>query len=85
MATKMKTEGKNPEAIAKFAQAARLKNGKSNRTGTTATRETSPIPSDPNLQHEAATAVLREGSTGEDGHSEELIKQLPDPILDHHK
>ena len=78
-------EGKNPEAISKFAQAARLKKGESNRTGKDATEETSAIPSDPKLQHRAATAVLREGAMRDDEHSEELIKQLPDPVLDHHK
>ena len=84
MVTAKKTEGENPEAIAKFAQAARLKHGESNRTGVNASHETAMIPADPTLQHEAATAVLREGATGEDENSEALIKQLPDPIIDHH-
>ena len=74
----------NPEAIAKFAQSARGKDGVK-RTGVNATAETAAIPSDPKLKQETATAVLREGVIGDDEGSEELIKQLPDPILDHHK
>ena len=74
----------NPEAIAKFAQSARAKNGKPARTGVGATPETAALPADPKLQHTAATKVLREAVIGDDEGSEELIKQLPDPILDHH-
>ncbi|MEP6827386.1 MAG: hypothetical protein ABJA10_04875 [Aestuariivirga sp.] len=76
--------GVNPEAIAKFAQSARAENGKRARTGVGATSETTAIPTDPKLQHSAATKVLREAAIGDDEGSEELIKQLPDPILDHH-
>lgn len=78
-------EGSSPEAIAKFAQSARVENGDVKRTGAKATNETTALPTDPKLQQEAATAVLRENVIGDDEGSEELIKQLPDPILDHHK
>ena len=77
-------KGQNPEAIAKFAQSARAGNGNVARTGVSATSETAAIPADPELKKEAATKVLREGVFGDDEGSEELIKQLPDPILDHH-
>ena len=75
----------NPEAVAKFAQSARSKDGVVKRTGVNAKAETAAIPIDPKLKQDAATAVLREGVIGDDEGSEELIKQLPDPILDHHK
>ena len=67
------------------AQAARLKNGESTRRGKNATEETSAIPAESELKHEAAKVLLREGVLGDDEHSEEFIKRLPDPILDHHK
>ncbi len=74
----------NPEAVAKFAQSARAETVEEARTGVDATIETAAIPTDPKLQHKAATKVLREGVIGDDEGSEELIKKLPDPILDHH-
>ena len=79
------SNGESPEAIAKFAQSARSENGEMGRTGVSSTSETSPIPTDPILKQKAATAVLRENVLGDDEGSEELIKELPDPILDHHK
>ena len=79
------TKDSNPEALAKFAQTARMKDGKANRTGMTAKPETAAIESDPELEHEAAERVLREGATKRDENSEALIKKLPDRILDHHK
>lgn len=77
------SKASNPEAIAKFAESARAKE-KIERTGVNATTETSAIPTDPELKQKAATAVLHENATGEEQGSEELIKELPDPILDHH-
>lgn len=82
---KQVSEQESPEAIAKFAQSARSKNGEMNRTGINSTSETSPLPSNPKLKQKAATAVLRENVLGDDEGSEKLIKKLPDPILDHHK
>lgn len=78
-------KGTSPEALAKFASAARVKDGEVNRTGVKATTDTKAIPADPVLQHEAATAVLKEGATGADENSQSLIHELPDRILDHHK
>lgn len=75
----------NPEAIAKFAQSAHSESGEMSRTGLNSTSETSPLPTDPKLKQKAAKAVLRENVLGDDEGSEELIKELPDPILDHHK
>ena len=57
----VESKGTSPEALAKFASAARVKGGEVKRTGVAATTETKAIPTDPDLQHEAATAVLREG------------------------
>ena len=79
------SERENPEAIAKFAQSARSKNNETTRTGLNSTSETSPRPTNPKLKQRAATAVLRENVLGDDEGSEELIKELPDPIQDHHK
>lgn len=77
--------GENPEAIAKFAQSARSTGGKVSRTGLNSTPETSPLASNPKLKQKAAETVLRENVLGDNEGSEELIKELPDPILDHHK
>ncbi len=82
---KQVSEQENPEAIAKFAQSARSKNGDINRTGISSTSDNSPIPTNPKLKQKAATTVLRENVLGDEEGSEELIKKLPDPILDHHK
>jgi hypothetical protein len=79
------SDGENPEAIAKFAQSARSESTEASRTGINSTPETSPLPADPALKQKAANAVLRENVLGDDEGSEELIKELPDPILDHHK
>jgi hypothetical protein len=75
-------KGSSPEALATFAKSARKNDGKSTPMDLEATEETAPIPTDPNLEQEAATRVLREGATGEDQGADELIDELPDRIND---
>ena len=71
-------EGERPEALAKFAEVARNKDGKPVRNGTEATAETSPIPTDSGQKQDAATKVLREGVLKQDQGADEAIDRLPD-------
>jgi hypothetical protein len=71
-------EGERPEALAKFAEVARNDDGKPVRTGTEATAETAPIPTDPAQKQDAATKVLREGVLKQDQGADEAIDRLPD-------
>jgi hypothetical protein len=71
-------EGERPEALAKFAEVARNRDGKPVRTGIEATPETSPIPTDPLQKQDAATKVLREGVLNQDQGADEAIDRLPD-------
>ena len=71
-------EGERPEALAKFAEVARNRDGKPVRTGTEATAETSPIPTDSGQKQDAATKVLREGVLKQDQGADEAIDRLPD-------
>ncbi len=71
-------EGERPEALAKFAEVARNKDGKPVRNGTEATGETAPIPADPGQKQDAATKVLREGVLKQDQGADEAIDRLPD-------
>ena len=79
------TKKQRPEALAKFAQSAREKNKAhaghaSGKDELTADRHTKPIPTDPDKKQDAATRVLREGATGKDHGSDEVIDKLPDRI-----
>ncbi len=67
-----------PEALAKFAKAARNDSGNPDKSGLTAEKETSAIPTDPKLKQDAATKVLREGVTHRDQGAKEAIDRLPD-------
>jgi len=71
-------EGERPEALAKFAEVARNDDGRPVRTGTEATAETAPIPTDPTQKQDAATKVLREGVLKQDQGADEAIDRLPD-------
>jgi hypothetical protein len=71
-------EGERPEALAKFAEVARNDDGRPVRTGTEATAETAPIPTDPAQKQDAATKVLREGVLKQDQGADEAIDRLPD-------
>ena len=70
--------GERPEALAKFAEVARNKDGKPVRNGIEATAETSPIPTDSGQKQDAATKVLREGVLKQDQDANEAIDRLPD-------
>jgi hypothetical protein len=71
-------EGERPEALAKFAEVARNDDGLPVRTGTEATAETAPIPTDPTQKQDAATKVLREGVLKQEQGADEAIDRLPD-------
>ena len=71
-------EGERPEALAKFAEVARNIDGRPVRSGTEATAETTPIPTDPAQKQDAATRVLREGVLKQDQGADEAIDRLPD-------
>ncbi len=77
-------EGERPEALAKFAEVARNRDGKPVRNGTEATAETAPIPTDPTQKQDAATRVLREGVLQQDQGADEAIDQLPDRTTPRH-
>lgn len=78
-ATDNKTQ---PEALAKFGEAARNDQGQAEKPGLFADEESSPIPTDPKLKQDAATKVLREGVYHNEQGADEAIKKLPDRILD---
>ena len=71
-------KGTQPEALAKFAKAARNDSSKPDKVGLVAERETSAIPTDPKLEQDAATKVLREGVIHRDQGAKEAIDRLPD-------
>jgi hypothetical protein len=77
-------EGERPEALAKFAEVARNGDGKPVRSGTEATAETAPIPTDPAQKQDAATRVLREGVLKQDQGADEAIDRLPDRTAPRH-
>lgn len=67
-----------PEALAKLAQVSRHNDGDPVRDGLRATSETKAIPTDPELKHDAAKKVLREGVTHRDEGADKAIHKLPD-------
>ena len=77
-------EGERPEALAKFAEVARNDDGKPVRSGTEATEQTAPIPTDPTQKQDAATRVLREGVLKQDQGADEAIDRLPDRTAPRH-
>lgn len=77
-----KSSGQQPEALATFAEAARAGGKKPDDIGLTATPDTAPIPTDSRQKDEAATRVLRRGTTGADEGVEEAVDALPDRTSD---
>ena len=75
---KVVPKGMEPEALAKFAQVARNDGGKPVRQGIEAKRETAAIPTDPKLEQDAATKVLREGVLHKGQGAKKAIDKLPD-------
>ena len=73
-------KGRQPEALARFAEAARSDDGKPDKPGLVADKQTKPIPVDPKLKQDAATKVLREGVMHRDEGADEAIDKLPDRI-----
>ena len=71
-------DGAEPEALAKFAEVARNKDGQPVREGIKAHTETAAIPTDPQLKQDAAKKVLREGVYHRDQGAKEAIDRLPD-------
>jgi hypothetical protein len=70
-----------PEVLAKFAESARHDNGKTEKPGLFAVKESASIPTDPKLKQDAAKKVFREGAYYNDQGADEAIKKLPDRIL----
>lgn len=73
-----KSSGQQPEALATFAEAARADGKKPDDIGLTANADTAPVPTDSHQKDEAATKVLRRGTTGVDEGVEEAVDALPD-------
>jgi hypothetical protein len=69
-----------PDSLARFGQAARKGQSKSDKPGLYADDETAPIPTDSEQKDDAATRVLREGTMGVDEGADEAVKDLPDRI-----
>ena len=69
-----------PEALAQFGKSARNDVKNSSRPGQTADSETKAVPTDPKIEHRAATKVLREGVFHRDERAMEEIARLPDRI-----
>lgn len=78
MADKKPTPGQQPEALATFAASARNDGQKPDDIGLTATAETQPLMTAPELKADAATKVLREGVLGRDQGADEAVGALPD-------
>ena len=69
-----------PEALARFGEAARETGGKAEKPGLRSDKDTAGIPTEPKLEQDAATKVLREGVTHHDQGAKEAIDRLPDRI-----
>jgi hypothetical protein len=77
---KPRQKGSQPEALAEFAKSARSRDGKPDKPGLYADRESAAIPTDPKLKQDAATRVIREGVLHRDEGADEAIDRLPDRI-----
>lgn len=82
MATDKGPEGQQPEALATFAATARNDSRKPAEIGLTATPDTEPLATAPEVKAEAATKVLREGVLGRDQGAAEAVDALPDRTRD---
>jgi hypothetical protein len=81
---KTDTKSAQPEALAQFAKSARNAGKDAAAPGLTADEETAPVPADPDVEHTAATKVLREGVFKHDEGSQDEIEKLPDRITKEH-
>ena len=70
-----------PEALSRFAEAARDADGNSDKPGLLSDKNTTPVATDPKLEQDAAEKVVREGVTHKDQGSKEAIDRLPDRIV----
>ena len=78
--SKIDPKGVQPEALSRFAEAARQDDDKPDKPGLVADKQTKPIPVDPKLKQDAATKVLREGVMHRDEGADEAIDKLPGRI-----
>lgn len=79
-----KSKNAQPEALAQFGKSARAEGDNPEKPGSSADRETAPIPTDPKVKQTAATKVLREGVFHRDEGAKEEIAKLPDRIARDH-
>jgi hypothetical protein len=75
---KAKSKGEQPDALVKLAQVARNNGGIAVGDESTGHHESMPISTDPELQHDAATKLIREGITHRDEGAKEAVHKLPD-------
>ncbi|WP_439573845.1 hypothetical protein [Phreatobacter sp.] len=71
-----------PEALATLGEASRAGGRKPDDIGLSATPDTTPVPTRPDLKDEAATKVLRRGVMGSDEGADAAAKALPDRTAD---
>jgi hypothetical protein len=75
-------QNERPEALATFAEAARSGGKKPDHLGLEADDHTTPIPTDPNAEHDAAAKVLHKGATGRETGADQAVDRLPDRIVE---
>jgi len=75
-------KSQQPEALATFAASARNDARKPDEIGLTATPETAPLETSPEMKAKAATKVLREGVLKRDQGADEAVDALPDRTRD---
>lgn len=80
MTERKQSQKGQPEALATFAAAAAHDGIKPKDIGLQATKETAPIPTNPEDKNDAATKVLREGVLGTDQGADAAIAKLPDRV-----
>jgi hypothetical protein len=81
MSDKARSKGRQPEALATFASAARNGGKKSTSISLEATPETAPVSVDLADKADAATKVLREGVLHADQGADAAIDKLPDRVM----
>lgn len=80
--SKIDPRNAQPEALARFGEAARETGGKVEKPGLHSDKDTVAIPTEPKLKQDAATKVLLEGVTHHDQGAKEAIDRLPDRIAE---
>ena len=78
MTKENKSEGQQPEVLAKLADATKSGGKIPGTKGLAATAKTAPVRINPVLEVDAATKVLREDATGTDQGAKAAIEALPD-------